>query len=328
MKSLSRARVQSAEKKPDSNLLTLIDFISSYRELEGEKLFFKNLDEFFSRCWKGSVFIVYSLLKEKDSDQSLNRRLLWNRDKLKEFHPNVLDGKKSADSLDGYYILSLGEEKQQQIFGVLKTDAEIEGIFWKYLNNFLIAQQKRVKEVKKLNKKFEYLTDIDAATGLYNQQKLFQDVKGLVEDYQKHGEGFAILFIDIDHFKLVNEKYGHLVGSETLADLARLLKKILRDNDLIYRYGGDEFVTIVKGVTPKYVHNVAERVLQGVRKNPFHTKKRSFNGKDSVFHIGVSIGVSLWPQDMKGGQDILILADKRMYHAKDSGRDCICGPEL
>ena len=255
----------------------------------------------------------------------MSRRLLWNRHKLDEFHPDVLNGRMEQDVVKGYHIFCLGEESSQQIFGVLRINEKIEEKFWKYLGNFLMVQQERVKELKKF-KKFEYLMAIDSATGLYNQQKLFLDIKSLTDDYQKYREGFAILFIDIDHFKLINEKYGHLVGSETLADLAKLLKTILRDNDLVYRYGGDEFVAIIKDVTLGIVSNVAERILQGVVSHQFRTKARSFNQEELIFHISVSIGVSIYPQDIAGGQDILILADKRMYDAKDSGRGCICGP--
>ena len=316
--------MQQSERKLETVLHALLDFISSYREMEGGNLFFKNLDDFFSTQWQDSSFLVYSLLRTKESGKPLNRRLLWNRNKSKEFPQNVLEGNMNFVSGDGYYLFCLGEESLQQVFGVLKTNEKIETIFWKYLNKFFAAQRERVKELKKL-KRFEYLIEIDSATGLFNQQKLFRDIKSLVENYETYNEGFAVLFIDIDHFKLVNEKYGHLVGSETLTDLAKLLKTILRDNDLIYRYGGDEFVVLVKNVIPDFVNNVAERILGGILGNQFHTKERSFDRENQTFHIGVSIGVSIYPQDIATGEDILVLADKRMYQAKESGRGRVCG---
>ena len=312
------------EKKPEAYLHALFDFISSYRELEGGKRFFKNIDDFFSSQWKDSSFIVYSLLRERESDKSLTRRLLWNRHKLDDFHEDVLQGKSSLLPSHGYYILDMGEEKRQQFLGVLKTDAKIVPEFWQYWNKFLSSQLDRVKEMQNL-RRFEYLVDIDSTTGLFNQQKLFRDIKKLAENHQSYKESFAVLFIDIDHFRLVNEKYGHLVGSETLVDLARLLKTILRDNDLIYRYGGDEFVVVLKGVTPDSVLMVAERILRGIREYPFDTKDMGFNGQSETFHISVSIGTSVYPQDLNSGDDILVLADKRMYDAKDSGRGQICG---
>ena len=315
--------MQKEEKKPDALLHALLDFISSYREMDGGKPFFKNLDEFFSSQWKDSSFIVYSHLREKDLEKPVGHRLLWNRDKLSSFPASVLKGKIDSTLSKGYYIFCLGEEKFQKIFGVLKTDEKIEASSLKYLNNFFITQQEKIKELKKL-KRFEHLVDIDSATGLFNQQKLFKDIQTLIDNYQTYKENFAVLFIDVDHFKLVNEKYGHLVGSETLSDFAKLLKTILRDNDLTYRYGGDEFVVILKDVIPDFVKNVAERILQGIQKYEFHTKERAFDRKNQVFHISASIGVSIYPQDVTDGQDILLLADKRMYQAKDSGRAQIC----
>ena len=317
--------VQSKEKKPEQDILSLLDFVSSYRELEGGKPFFKNLDDFFSSLWKKCSFIVYSLLKSDDPEQSLNRRLLWNRHEVGKFHPDILKGE--AVVRNGYFLFPLGEEKLQKIFGVIKTDETIDPVFGKYLKKFLVSQQERVKEFKKL-KKFEYLIEIDSATGLFNQQKLFRDIEMFIDDYQKYGEGFALLFIDIDHFGLVNEKYGHVVGSETLANLAILLKKILRDNDLIYRYGGDEFVIIVKDITPESVYNVAKRVLEEVGNHKFHTQKHSFDQDDKNFQVSVSIGVSICPQDVDSEEDMLILADKRMYEAKDAGRNRVCGSGL
>ena len=318
-KRLLRKNVHQEEKKPDNVLHALLDFISSYREMEGGKRFFKNLDDFFSSQWKNSSFMVYSLLREKELGKPSGHRLLWNRHNSSTFPPSILKG----ESENGYYLFCLGEEKLQKIFAVLKTDEKIEDVFLKYLNNFFDSQQKRVEELKKF-KQFEHLLEIDSATGLFNQKKLFQDIKILIDNYKKYEENFAILFIDIDYFKLVNEKYGHLVGSETLSDFAKLLKNTLRDNDLIYRYGGDEFVVLVKDVIPDFVKKVSERILVEIRNYKFHTKQRGFSGKDQIFHITASIGVSIYPQDIAEGHDILLLADKRMYKAKDSGRGRIC----
>ena len=116
----------------------------------------------------------------------------------------------------------------------------------------------------------------------------------------------------------MNDGHGHLVGTQILAELGALLKGVLRKNDLLYRYGGDEFVLIIPGVDKSTAHKIGERILKKVKSKEF-----GFSKPNKGFYLTVSIGIALFPENGKSRQEILALADKMMYAAKSSGRGTV-----
>ncbi len=122
------------------------------------------------------------------------------------------------------------------------------------------------------------------------------------------------MFIDVDHFKSVNDNYGHVVGSKLLQDIGEVLSLILRASDHIYRYGGDEFVVIMPTVDIKTVHDIASRVLAKIKHKSFQID----NGE--TYKLSVSIGIAEYPTDAKSAIEIIRFADEMMYMSKRSGR--------
>jgi diguanylate cyclase (GGDEF)-like protein len=182
-------------------------------------------------------------------------------------------------------------------------------LFYKYLENILIYRKNKTKETN-----FELLASTDDVTGLFNQRKLSHDLEQAVEIHQKQHENFSIMFIDIDHFKSVNDNYGHVIGSKLLQDIGEVLSLILRASDHIYRYGGDEFVVIMPSVDMGTVHEIASRVLNKI-------KNKSFDiGNGEVYRLTVSIGIAEYPTDAKSAVEIIKFADEMMYMSKRSGR--------
>ena len=162
------------------------------------------------------------------------------------------------------------------------------------------------------------LVHLDDVTGLFNQRKLNKDLDKWIFRYHSFGETFAVLFIDIDHFKNVNDGHGHLVGTQILVEIGTLLKEVLRKNDLIYRYGGDEFVLIIPHADKETSQKIGERILKKVKNKEF-----VYPGSTQCCRLTVSIGIALFPENGKSRQDILALADKMMYAAKSSGRGTV-----
>ena len=162
------------------------------------------------------------------------------------------------------------------------------------------------------------LVHLDDVTGLFNQRKLNNDLDKWVCRYNSFGETFAVLFIDIDHFKNVNDGHGHLVGTQILAEIGALLKEVLRKNDLIYRYGGDEFVLIIPYADKETSQKIGERILKKVKNKEF-----VYPGSNKGFRLTVSIGIALFPENGNSRHEILALADKMMYAAKSSGRGTV-----
>ncbi len=221
------------------------------------------------------------------------------------------------------FIFSLGFVKKQTIKPV---HPYLTQLLQKYLTD--IARWREVG-------KFESLIYVDDVTLLYNQRKLVKDIDLAVKNYQERKEPFAVLFIDIDHFKQVNDNHGHLVGTQLLADVASVLRTLLRESDLCYRYGGDEFVLLVPDATLENGKAIGERILATITNHVFSVDEkllvsRITAGEGQVkaekheFKLSVSVGVASFPQDAKNAQEILDIADQMMYEAKNSGRGRVC----
>ncbi|MFN8369326.1 MAG: GGDEF domain-containing protein [Bacteriovoracaceae bacterium] len=158
----------------------------------------------------------------------------------------------------------------------------------------------------------------DDVTGLYNQRKLFIDLDQLVYKANSGEGNFALMFIDIDNFKSVNDNKGHIVGSLILNYLAKEFRKILRETDLIYRYGGDEFIVIVEDVSFETAKKIAERILNGVMKKNFHIDR------EKKIQISISIGLSMASNNTNSVKEIIEKADNMMYQAKKQGKGTVC----
>jgi diguanylate cyclase (GGDEF)-like protein len=133
------------------------------------------------------------------------------------------------------------------------------------------------------------LNFIDDVTGLYNQRYLNILLDREIERYKRSNVSFSILFIDVDHFKLVNDKNGHLVGSQILKEIGIIIKKSVRAMDYCFRYGGDEFLTILTATTTEQATTVANRICKSVRETPF-----IMNG--ATVQVTLSIGVACFPE--------------------------------
>ncbi|MBL7665858.1 MAG: GGDEF domain-containing protein [Bacteriovoracaceae bacterium] len=161
---------------------------------------------------------------------------------------------------------------------------------------------------------FSELAHKDDVTGLYNQRRLYNDLDRLVKSFESNQKNFCVLFIDIDNFKLVNDGHGHIVGTELLNSLSHIFRDYIRETDLIYRYGGDEFVIILPETPAESATVVCERLLKVIKSRNFKVS----NG--NVYHLSVSIGIAEFPVDAKTSKDIISIADNMMYNSKRMGR--------
>lgn len=154
----------------------------------------------------------------------------------------------------------------------------------------------------------------DYMTKLYN--KCFFDIciKGAVSEASKHGRPFSLVVIDIDDFKNVNDSFGHLTGDKVLKEIAASIKKCTRDDDLCFRYGGDEFVVILPNTTKEQAGNIAKRIQSSLSFNRF--EKEEF----SDIRVSLSIGIAQWEPGMSAS-DLTEWADKAMYSSKNKGKN-------
>src|SRR5881396_2004215 len=165
--------------------------------------------------------------------------------------------------------------------------------------------------------KIQELTITDDCTGLYNARHLYKTLEAEVYRSSRFGYEFSVLFIDLDHFKSVNDTHGHLIGSKLLAEIGYLIKGQLRLIDFAFRYGGDEFVVLLPQTPKDAALVVARRLRDSLRSSNF-CKDEGLN-----LNVRASIGLATYPHDAKTPHDIIRQADEMMYMVKNSTRDNI-----
>jgi two-component system cell cycle response regulator len=182
---------------------------------------------------------------------------------------------------------------------------------------FLIEQSLCAFENAETFSKAKDLLFIDDVSGLYNHRYLDIALEREMKRVERYASHLAVLFIDVDSFKQVNDIYGHLVGSRVLAEFGALIKKSVRDVDIVIRYGGDEYTAILVETGSVTAELVAERIRLQVEAHHFLV------AEGLMIRLTCSIGYACCPEDTASKDELLEMADKAMYIGKTSGKNCI-----
>jgi diguanylate cyclase (GGDEF)-like protein/PAS domain S-box-containing protein len=161
----------------------------------------------------------------------------------------------------------------------------------------------------------ERQANYDALTGLANRTRLNARLNLAISRATDPDGGIAIVFIDLDQFKFINDTYGHALGDSLLQSMADRLRASVRDSDTVARQGGDEFVLLLEGYNAADLAGVVQRVHAGIAM-PWQAGRREF-------HITSSIGVAVYPRDGRSAEVLLRNADAAMYKAKENGRNAV-----
>jgi diguanylate cyclase (GGDEF)-like protein len=195
----------------------------------------------------------------------------------------------------------------------MKHFTDQEEFFLQSLCDYAAIAIENARSVEKIQE----LTITDDCTGLYNARHLYKTLETEVYRSARFGYEFTVLFIDLDHFKQVNDTHGHLIGSKLLAEIGYLIKAQLRLIDYAFRYGGDEFVILLPQTAKDAALVVARRLRDTLRTTLF-CQEEGLN-----LNVRASIGVATYPHDAKTPHDVIRQADEMMYLVKNTTRDNI-----
>jgi diguanylate cyclase (GGDEF)-like protein len=156
----------------------------------------------------------------------------------------------------------------------------------------------------------------DPLTGLFNRRYLDQILYGEIAHAMHSDSMVGILMVDVDHFKQINDKYGHKAGDLMLQKLGELMKNCVRAADIVCRYGGEEFVIVMPGVSEKTVGECAEEI-----RSRFEKLCVLYQNQD--IHATISLGVAIYPLHGSTVDEVFVNADRAMYQAKQKGRNQI-----
>jgi two-component system cell cycle response regulator len=234
-------------------------------------------------------------------DESLSRRHVrffaiagrYAVEDLKSTNGTFVDGKR----LDGPAFLEPGARIQLGKDTVLRFDLQDDAV---------IEEQKRLYEA----------TVRDKLTGVYNRHFLDERLASELSYAKRHGTALSVLFVDADHFKKVNDTFGHAGGDAVLIALGKLLLASMRNEDVAARYGGEEFILVLRGISGNSVTHVAERIRADVQ-----ALLVLHEGQHIPFTVSIGVATHTAEREFEDAAALLAVADNALYKAKETGRN-------
>ncbi|MDY0121070.1 MAG: EAL domain-containing protein, partial [Sulfurimonas sp.] len=206
--------------------------------------------------------------------------------------------------------IELGDYSNSKL---LQTDDEL-GMISRNINDLAQNLKQREKQLSTSRKKLEHLSSHDTLTHLPNRRLFISRVEEAIKRAQRHNKRAAVIFIDLDNFKQVNDSLGHDIGDELLVSIAKRLSSQLRDTDTVARIGGDEFNLLIEDIQNyEDVEAICMKLMDDFNE--------PFGCNEHQIHTTISMGVSLFPDDGEDSTTLIKNADLAMYQAKDSGRN-------
>lgn len=177
-----------------------------------------------------------------------------------------------------------------------------------------VKLQIATEEIEKSKAEMTHLAHHDFLTDLPNRMQLYDRITQAIALAKRRQTKLAVLFMDLDRFKIVNDTLGHAVGDELLRSVAQRLTSAIRSSDTVSRHGGDEFILLLSEVSPMETFSLTVEKIHKLITAPYCIA-------DNDLHIGATIGISIFPDDGEDTETLIRNADTAMYHAKESGRN-------
>lgn len=203
--------------------------------------------------------------------------------------------------------------KNGELYAAMMTISavqDIHGITQNYVNLFT-----DITPLKEHQRQLEYIAHYDALTGLPNRVLLADRLKQAMARSHRNGHSLAVLYLDLDGFKAVNDQHGHDTGDQLLVNISHRLKEVLREGDTLARIGGDEFVVVMVDLERPADYEAVLTRLLNVAAEPVTLNQH-------LLRVSASIGATIYPQDVADADQLLRHADQAMYIAKQAGKNC------
>lgn len=216
-----------------------------------------------------------------------------------------------SDSSKQFICIPINLDKDNgYVIQIVKSESfENEGRLLQYLEEALplLQTKKQLELLKEQSLK-------DELTGIYNRRFLHSTIEFILEQTKRHQKSLGVLMCDIDYFKRINDTYGHDIGDLVLQNIAKVIKSCLRKADLIIRYGGEEFLVLLTDINTINTVKVAEKIRESVKNNML-----KFNKINTP--LTISIGIAIYPDNSDDFNEVVKMADKALYKAKNGGRN-------
>jgi two-component system cell cycle response regulator len=173
------------------------------------------------------------------------------------------------------------------------------------------------RQIERQRRELERLATTDVLTGVFNRRVLLERLELELRRCRRYGSRLCVLLLDVDHFKRINDAYGHLAGDGVLVTLGHILRTRVRGTDVTGRYGGEEFCVLLPETDLEPGRELAERLRQ-------HVAAEAFTAGATTFRVTCSVGVAHFTDARQKVADLLQAADKALYRAKELGRDRVC----
>lgn len=256
--------------------------------------------------------------------RALDADIRINDSRASRLHARITTERNEETGENRYCLIDLGSTN-----GTILNGARIEKAFLQDGDKFEVGDQLiRFEMLDQIDREFQQqihrLLVHDELTGLLTSKSFFSELRREAARAEGEKIPFCVLMMDIDHFKDVNDTYGHLVGSETLEQVGAVIRKSLRAGDVGARFGGEEFAAFLLDADYAQGMIAAERVRSGIEKHEFPAARRSDTEPQPTHHITISIGVAAFPDDGRDPIQLVEMADSALYRAKRNGRNQVC----
>ncbi|MFC1589253.1 diguanylate cyclase domain-containing protein [Pseudomonadota bacterium] len=212
-------------------------------------------------------------------------------------------------------VARIHRTRNQVIFGALACFGLLLGALYVLMVRADLLIRRQHDALTDANEEISRLAYTDAVTQLPNRHRFDQALEEQIQHCRRNSEGFALLYLDLDGFKAINDSHGHGAGDAILAEIAQRLKRTVRETDIVYRVGGDEFALLMPGaITPEAATHVVENLLAKV--------VQPIKISEQTHTVSVSIGIACYPKSATNAKSLIELADGAMYRAKAKGKNC------